>query len=105
MPGTSGQALEVRAADGGRVIGKQEQLQPWVCCGCGFYWVLVWHLQGSLDFKPQPSQMEEESPQALWQMCTNSKFLEKLLILPPSCLLGLASEGSWGAGLWFLLKL
>lgn len=28
-------------------------------------------------------------------MCTNSKFLEKVLILLLSYLFGLASEGSW----------
>lgn len=60
--------------------------------------------RGSLDFKPQPSQMEEESPQARWEMCTDSKFPEKALTVPLSCLSGLALKDNWGARLRFLLQ-
>lgn len=65
MPETSDQALEVQAADVGRSTGRQNQLQPWVCCGSALLcWALVWQRQGSLGFKPQAAQREEESTQA-----------------------------------------
>lgn len=92
------------AGGGGRGTSRQEQFQAWVCCVCGFCWALVWHLQGFIEFQAPAFQMAEESSQALWQMCPNSKFLEKALIIPLFCLSGLASKGSWSTGQLFLLQ-
>lgn len=57
--------------------------------------------RGSLDFKPQASQREEVSPQALRQMCNDSKFPEKAVNIILSHLSGLAWKGSWVLGWGF----
>lgn len=105
MPETSGQALEVRAADGGRVVGKQEQLHPWVCCGCRFCWVLVWQFQGFIGFQapaiPDGKGLSPGIVANVYQLQVPGKGLDSSSVLSVWASL----RGQLGAGLRFLLKL